>query len=157
MITLSVEAVFKRNETTAFTKPLHQFDTGQKLIFSGVILPETYEVQFSNQKEGGISVATTGTEDGVLIPDVFLQTGEYVYVWVYLRNEESYGMTQYSVVIPVTRRPAIVPITVQTKEVEAEVGYYWNEDEQSIEPNFGMGYMLDEETGALVPQIVRKT
>lgn len=88
------------------TKPLFQYDYGQVLKIVGVTLPAAYEVHFSNQLHG---VATTqiGNADGVIIPDIYLTTGEPVYAWVYLHTGTDDGETEYTITIPVVRRASI--------------------------------------------------
>lgn len=88
------------------TKPLFQYDYGQVLKIIGVTLPAAYEVHFSNQLHG---VATTqiGNADGVIIPDIYLTTGEPVYAWIYLHTGNSDGETEYTITIPVVRRASI--------------------------------------------------
>ena len=88
------------------TKPLYQYDYGQVLRIVGVTLPAAYEVHFSNQLHG---VATTqiGNADGVIIPDIYLTTGEPVYAWIYLHTGNSDGETEYTITIPVVRRASI--------------------------------------------------
>lgn len=88
------------------TKPLFQYDYGQVLKIVGVTLPAAYEVHFSNQLHG---VATTqiGNADGVIIPDIYLTTGEPVYAWIYLHTGNSDGETEYTITIPVVRRASI--------------------------------------------------
>ena len=80
-------------------------------MFIGVELPDEFEVHFSTEKEGGIGTAHAATPEGVLIPDEYLATGDYVYAWVYLTDEYDGGTTTYTVVIPVIRRSATVPTT----------------------------------------------
>ena len=88
------------------TKPLFQYDYGQVLKIIGVTLPAAYEVHFSNQLHG---VATTqiGNADGVIIPDIYLTTGEPVYAWIYLHTGNADGETEYTITIPVVRRASI--------------------------------------------------
>ena len=88
------------------TKPMYQYDYGQVLKIIGVTLPAAYEVHFSNQLHG---VATTqiGNADGVIIPDIYLTTGEPVYAWIYLHTGNSDGETEYTITIPVVRRASI--------------------------------------------------
>lgn len=88
------------------TKPLFQYDYGQVLKIVGVALPAAYEVHFSNQLHG---VATTqiGNADGVIIPDIYLTTGEPVYAWIYLHTGTDDGETEYTITIPVIQRASI--------------------------------------------------
>lgn len=85
------------------TAPLYQYDYGQILQIVGPELPSAYEVHYSNQPHG---TATTqiGGDDGVVIPDAYLQTGSPVYAWLYLHTGENDGETEYSITIPVIAR-----------------------------------------------------
>ena len=83
--------------------PLYQYDYGQRLILSGVELPESYEVHFSNS-ETGSSKTSVGNATGVDIPDEFLTSGENVHVWLFLHDGESDGETEYKGVINVYKR-----------------------------------------------------
>lgn len=85
------------------TGNLFQYDYGQRLVLSGVTLPGTYEVHFSNQEHGN-SKTMLGDSTGVDIPDEYLLTGENIHVWVYLHDGESDGETEYHGIIGVTKR-----------------------------------------------------
>ena len=87
----------------ARTRSLWQYDYGQRLKFSGIQLPDNYEVHFSNVYNGN---ATTqiGNADGVTIPDIYLTTGLPVFAWVFVHTGESDGETEYIVTIPVKQR-----------------------------------------------------
>lgn len=87
------------------TKPLYQYDYGQILKFTGADLPDAYEVHFSNKGTKGSAKVVIGTADGVKIPDEFLLSGDYIYVWVFLHTGDSDGETEYKVTIPVNKRP----------------------------------------------------
>lgn len=84
--------------------PLFQYDYGQKILFSGVELPFSYEVHFSNSADRGNSVTMIGNAEGVEIPDAVLLTGDTVHVWVYLHSGESDGETEYHCQILVRKR-----------------------------------------------------
>lgn len=90
---------------TATTNPLWQWDYGQILKINGLDLPEAYQVHFSNDHVCGTSITMIGDADGVLIPDELLQTGMYVYAFIYLHEGDSDGETEYKITIPVSRRP----------------------------------------------------
>lgn len=153
-----VIAAFKRGQTKAYTKSVHQFDKGQKLIVTGIVLPESFEVHISNQREGGIAYSCTGSPEGIYIPDAMFVNGDYVYVWLYAIsiNEEgsaygynSYyeeedtiretnvagktiteGETVYEIVIPVIRRPVQLPtVTIDT---EGNFGYMVDDNETLV-------------------------
>lgn len=92
---------------TATTEALWQWDYGQILKITGLDLPVAYQVHFSNEKNCGTSITMIGNADGVLIPDELLETGLYVYAFIYLHEGDSDGETEYQITIPVYRRPAI--------------------------------------------------
>ena len=87
---------------TARTGSLFQYDRGQRLVFEGVDLPETYEVHFSNE-ELGVSKPVLGDASGVEIPDEYLLSGQPVHVWVWVSGE-NHAETEYHGIIGVTRR-----------------------------------------------------
>ena len=80
-----------------------QYDYGLVLVLDGILLPEDYEVHFSNKKHG-IAKKAEITEEGVLIPDEYLRSGEDIFAWVYVRNGDSDGYTVYSFQLPVISR-----------------------------------------------------
>jgi len=89
------------------TKPIWKYDYGQILKFEGVELPMAYEVHFSNNDQKGTAKTVIGNQNGVLIPDEYLLTGEPVYAWVFLHAGEDDGETEYKVTIPVNKRPKV--------------------------------------------------
>lgn len=145
-------AAFQNGQTKAYTKSAHQFDKGQKLIVTGIVFPETFEVHISNQQDGGMAYSCKGKVEGVYIPDAFFVSGDYVYVWLYATavDEEGSaagydydpeedtiqeiekgsqiiheGETVYEIVIPVIRK------SIQLPTVE-------------IDPSGNFGYMVDD-------------
>lgn len=103
------------------TRALYQWDYGQILQFSGLDLPSTYTVHFSNVGVGGTAKTMLGGADGVDIPDEYLTTGKPVYAWVYLHAGNADGETVYAVIIPVIARPQPVeeePTPVQQGLIE---------------------------------------
>ena len=98
-----VNAVF-RGGIACRTSPVYQYDYGMILKFHSLDLPSIYEVHFSNTAEDGEAIPVLGNEDGVLIPDELLITGEPVYAWLYLHTTDSDGETVYSITIPVIER-----------------------------------------------------
>lgn len=130
-------AAFKNGEKTVYTKTVHQFDKGQRLIVTGIALPSTFEVHVSNDKEDGMAYSCEGTAEGIMIPDAFFVSGEYIYVWLYATDvieepgetigykegsDETItavdvdgktiyeGETIYTIVIPVARRSISLPV-----------------------------------------------
>ena len=92
-----------KGQTLTDTRPLFQYDYGQKIKFVDLTLPSSYEVHFSNY-DNNESITMIGDSTGVLIPDELLQTGLNIYVWVYLHDYIDDGETEYSCIIPVYRR-----------------------------------------------------
>lgn len=114
-----VTATFSEGCTSVTVdKPLYQYDYGQILTFEGLDLPDAYEVHFSNTSNAsGTAKTQIGTaDDGVNIPDEYLVTGSYVYAFVYLHTGEDDGETEYTVTIPVRKRPSIIPEPVTPQE-----------------------------------------
>jgi hypothetical protein len=100
---------------------LWQYDYGQILQFRGIAdLPASYEVHFSNEKDGGYTKTQIGDEDGVSIPDEYFLTGKTIYAWLYLHATEDDGATEYQVTIPINKRsrPAdYAPTTVEQSAI----------------------------------------
>lgn len=87
-------------ETAAITKE----DYGRVLKIEGIELPETYEIDFSNDRKEGTSVTMIGNADGVLIPQQFIKSGKDIYAFYYHVGED-YGKTTYIFHIPNRLRP----------------------------------------------------
>lgn len=100
-----LNAVFDGSRRKAITCPLFQYDYGQILKIAGIELPASYQVQFSNTEDAGVSKTMLGDADGVQIPDEYLLTGDYIYAFIYLHETEDDGETEYVIEIPVIRRP----------------------------------------------------
>ena len=113
---------------------LFQYDYGQKLIFKGVELPESYEVHFSND-EHGESKTSIGNESGVYIPDEYLLSGDPVYFWVFLHDSVTDGYTEYSGKIDVRKRAKPVDIEPETVEHDAisDIVVILNEKSEQID------------------------
>lgn len=106
------------------TDPLYQYDYGQKLVITGVELPDAYEVHFANRPDGTAMVCI-GNAEGVDIPDQFLLSGQPVYGWIFVHEGREDGATRRSFVIPVIPRaePVHVPPTpVQQDELAQVMG-----------------------------------
>lgn len=102
------------------SRPLYQYNYGQKLKLSGVNLPDMYEVHFSKSRSG-TAVTVIGDESGVDIPDSLLETEGEVIAWVYLHTTEDDGETKYEITIPVKGRAQPThedPTPVQQSEIE---------------------------------------
>lgn len=82
---------------------LWQYDYGQKMRLTGVELPMSYTVHFSNSSRGA-SIPSIGNASGVSIPDQVLLTGKPVYFWLFLHIGENDGQTAYANIINVHPR-----------------------------------------------------
>lgn len=118
-----VYATFREGKgDVVYTKKVFQYDRGLKLRISGIPLPEKYQVHFSNSEHKGVAAAFWGSGSDVPIPDAFLQTGEYVYVWISFADEKkTYRSSQYTVIIPVEKRPGVLPMTVEGGAIGADL------------------------------------
>ena len=86
------------------TAPLMKEDYGIYLKIEGVELPETYEIDFSNDRNSGTSVTMIGNANGVLIPSQFIKTGRDIFAFYYHVGKD-YGRTTYTFCIPNHVRP----------------------------------------------------
>ena len=88
------------------TRPLYQYDYGQKLEIVNSNLKSPFQVHFSNTELG--AAKTMIAVDGIVdIPDEYLQTGDNIYAWIYLHEGTDDGETVYKIKIPVKKRAAI--------------------------------------------------
>lgn len=90
-------------ETQIVSSPLYQYDYGQKVQVFGLDLPAHYEVHFSNYERGDATVVL-GSLNEFDIPDVYLQSGLDIYIWIYLHTGNDDGETEYQITIPVIKR-----------------------------------------------------
>lgn len=86
------------------TAPITKEDYGRILKIEGIELPETYEIDFSNDRKEGTSVTMIGNADGVLIPRQFIKSGKDIYAFYYHVGED-FGKTTYIFHIPNRVRP----------------------------------------------------
>ena len=97
-------AVIGSGCNTATASPsLAQWDRGQILQVSGVELPETYKVEFSNDRTLS-AIPEIGTAAGVEIPNELLYSSSPITAYIVLTDTESRN-TEYWVTIYVTPRP----------------------------------------------------
>ena len=87
------------------TAPLWQYDYGQILQIEGLDLPQAFEVHFSNSRKSGETITQIGTDNQVVIPDMYLTSGADIYVFVFLHDGLTDGETEYVIKIPVRERP----------------------------------------------------
>lgn len=103
------------------TDAIYQYNYGNILDVSAIDgLPQSFEVHFCNKGDDE-APASVGLNGQVEIPDAFLQTGEYVYAYIYLHTGESDGETEYKIVVPVAKRQTVsheTPTPVQQGEIE---------------------------------------
>ena len=97
-----ISAVFRGAQSTT-TRNAYQYDYGQ-VLKTNLALPETYEVQFSNNSSGGVAITQIGNADGVTIPDQMFISGAPIYAWIFLHQGADDGETVYFITIPVTKR-----------------------------------------------------
>lgn len=124
-----ISAVIYESSSVTYTQSVHQHDKNVTLVFEGIDLPENYEVHFSNEKDGGISIACEGNNSGVQIPDELLSTGSYVYAWVCRVESETGSSTIFEVVIPVIPRPIPIPVS----RSDGEFKYRIDPEEEDLE------------------------
>lgn len=86
------------------TAPIVKENYGIYLQIEGVELPETYQVDFSNEEHHGTSVTMIGNADGVRIPRQFIDTGKDIFAFLYWVGED-YGKTVHKFRIPNKLRP----------------------------------------------------
>lgn len=104
-------------------RPLYQYDYGQILKFSGLILPAAYEVHFAGDPNG-VAITQIGGDTGVAIPDSLLENSGNIYAWVYLHTGTGDGETRYTAKIPVKARPTpetLNPSTAQQNAIEEAI------------------------------------
>lgn len=150
---MAIVAAFRNGETKVYTKSAHQHDKGQRLIITGITLPDTYDVHISNDKEGGMAISLKGDLEGVFIPDEYFLNGDFIYVWIYAiervevstpnyTNEETEesseeeqeskfideGTTVYEIVIPVIKRSVQIQISPKASQAQHIIGYIVDEN-----------------------------
>ena len=92
-----------RHEAIA-AEPLEQWAYGQKILFTGIELPEAYQVDFSNYEFCGTSIPRIGGADGVSVPVEVLASGRNVYAFIWSQDETS-GRRPYRATIRVIPGP----------------------------------------------------
>ena len=126
-----LQATFRQGkEKVVYTRKAFQYDKGVYLRISGIPLPETYQVHFSNDEHKGVSGAIMASGSDVRIPDAYFQTGEYIYCWIYFAEDfGKNGSSAYTVIIPVDKRPASLDISRASGEIVATLD---DEDEHML-------------------------
>lgn len=119
-----IQAVFGASKSVQ-TRRVWKIDHGMKLRIVGINLPTAYQVHFANVSDSGQAIPVVATSDTVDIPDQYLQTGKWVYAWIYLTPEEGVGYTEYMITIPVAQRPEVSseePTPVQQSAIDQAIG-----------------------------------
>ena len=115
-----------------YTRKAHQYDKGVIVRVSGVALPETYQAHFSNAERDGVGTALTVSGSDIHVPDAYFQTGKYVYIWLYFGHPSTEdGSSEYTIIVPVDERPAVLDINNAFGEITAEMGVE-GEDEHTL-------------------------
>ena len=104
------------NLTMVETEPHYQYDYGQKLKFTDLNLPSSYEVHFANDATTGIAYTQLGDSTGVTIPNALFRTGKPIFGFIYLHKGSDDGKTVYVVKIPVRSRAKPSDIVVPSEE-----------------------------------------
>ena len=142
----TIEAVFKENSTKAYTGSVWQYDHRVSLHISGILLPEKFEVHFSNSRDRSIASAVKGENYTVRIPDVYLVEGEYVWCWIYVNK-----VSVYQIVIPVERRPRIYEMDDGDDEAEKTFGFTMGDEEtlqiETVDPETSPDDPIPQESG----------
>ena len=99
----TITAFFGPGQRSVKTDPLFQWDDGVILKFSGLDLPDTFAVDFSNSTSGGAKKRNTGNSEGVLVPAEVFTSGTEIYAWP-VGTDEIGSHTEAVVVIPLDRR-----------------------------------------------------
>lgn len=103
-----VRVAFSGSSRFSRTIPVTRQDRGVWLLFENVDVPDTFQVHFSHTRaNNGTAKTWMGTkENGVLIPDEYLASGETVYAWIFVQEDDS-GMTKYMAEIQVHSKPTV--------------------------------------------------
>lgn len=124
---------------------LWQYDYGQKMKLTGVELPISYTVHFSNSSRGA-SIPSIGDASGVSIPDQVLLTGKPVYFWLFLHIGENDGQTAYANIISVHPRANLPEIDPPDPEQQSIL------DELMAALNAGIEHV--DETFESIPDVI---
>lgn len=112
----TINAVFTSGVFTRTAK-VFQWDSGDKLAFVNVDLPNSYQVHFANSLTGA-SKTVLGDSTGVAIPPEYFVPGSEIYAWVWVSTENG-GYTKYQVTIPIYRRAQPQNVTPTPAQIDA--------------------------------------
>lgn len=113
-----VSASFYGSVRMVTVTPKYQYDQGQILKITGLDLPDTYKVDFSNYDNKEDSVMSVGSSEGAIIPDSLFETGLPIFAFVVVSEEDSVT-TEYKINIPVIKRP--VPTDYEPSQEEISI------------------------------------
>lgn len=102
-----ITAAFDGTSESVRTAPVWRISRGMLLRITGLELPDYYQVHFGLSPVHGEAKAVLATSDTVEIPDEYLQSGGYIYAWVYVTPEEDVAYTIGMITIPVMARPEL--------------------------------------------------
>lgn len=93
------------------TKPVWQWDSGDKIHLNDIDLPPSYKAEFSNVSVRGTAKPQIQTTDTIEIPPEYQESGEPVYTWIVF-VDESGRQTVLMIHTPVSPRamPTCQPI-----------------------------------------------
>lgn len=93
------------------TEPIWQWDVGDKIHLNDIDLPPSYKAEFSNVSVRGTAKPQIQTTDTIEIPPEYQESGEPVYTWIVLVDENS-RQTVLMIHTPVSPRamPTCQPI-----------------------------------------------
>lgn len=137
------------------TRPIYRYDYGMVLKPVGIKLPDAYEVHFSNYEFTNKAKRWIGDENGCIIPDEYLESGD-VWAFIFLHTGENDGETEFKIHIPVIARPkaedtaptpvqqdvitqTIAALNVAVSKAESAVEHY-----PKIEDNYWCVWDADE-------------
>lgn len=104
-----------KDDQVVYTKKVYQYDRGIYVHIEGLELPEKYQAHFSDSQDNTISISKNITGPDILIPDTFLRTGKYVYIWLYLADTDdesnNFGISIAQIIVPVEPRPNSLSFT----------------------------------------------
>lgn len=106
MRTNVITAAFGLNQIVT-TDPAWYTDSGMVLQITGLDLPSSYQVHFSNTPEIGDALSVPASSNTVNIPDQYFLSGANIYAWIYYAPTSGTGYTVAMVIIPVQLRPGV--------------------------------------------------
>ena len=99
MNTTKFVTVVVGSDKVSVAEPITRVDHGLRLRIKGVVLPATYEVDFSLSEKSGESVTVIGDAQGAEIPVDHIKTGKNIFAYLYWTGED-YGRRVKKIMIP---------------------------------------------------------